>query len=342
MTQTPALFRASRRRPAMSLIELLVVVAIMAVLIGLLLPAVQKVREAAARTQCQNHLKQLGLATHQYEAAMGHFPGLGTLPHQDSVFARILPYVEQSGLDQLIARNQPLFAAYVDGSGLNPVQAKAASTVVGLYLCPSDAATPLAPSPFDGAILAGTNYVANAGTGTGTFYDLRFPTDGLFWYGSKVRHTDVTDGVSNTLMYSEALLGTGFDTFEMQPTDARRQWAGLYALTVPNTTKPGTSPPITDDLCMMPCMWHGTRGNGWIGGQVFRTAFTTYHMPNDPMPDCGAWDMGRYKVASNHPRGANMILADGSVHFVMDMVDMETWRAISTKGTAEPVGDFCG
>ena len=89
-------------------------------------------------------------------------------------------------------------------------------------------------------------------------------------------------------------------------------------------------------------MWHGNRGQGWIGGQVFRTAFTTYHMPNDTMPDCRAFDLGRYKAASNHPRGVNMILADGSVHFVVDMIDMDTWRAISTRQNCEPVGDFCG
>jgi competence protein ComGC len=330
------------RRPAVTLLELLVVIAVIGLLIGLLLPAVQRVRESANRVTCQNHLKQLGLAVHQFEVARGHFPGLGTLPHQDSVFARILPFVEQDALYQLIARDKPLFAAYADGSGLNPVQARAASTVVNLFLCPSDGAEPLATSPFDGAILAGSNYVANAGTGTGTKYDLRFPTDGLFWYGSKVKPLDVTDGISTTLLFSEALRGTGVDTYETEPADARRQWAGLYAMVLPNTDRPGTTPPISDETCMMPCMWHGTRGTGWVGGQVFRTAFTTYHMPNDPMPDCGAWDMGRYKASSNHPRGLNMILADGSVHFVVDMIDMDTWRAISTRQNCEPVGDYCG
>jgi prepilin-type N-terminal cleavage/methylation domain-containing protein len=336
MTRIP-----QRPRTAYSLIELLVVVAIIAVLIGFLLPAVQRVRESAHRVACQNHLKQLGLAVHQYEAAQGFFPGLGKLPHQDSVFARLLPYIELDALDRLIDRSQPLFAPYAEGSGLNPIQARAAGTVVGHFICPSENMEPLSTAP-DGTILAGCNYVANAGTGTGTNYDLRFPTDGLFWYGSKVRHTDVTDGVSTTLLFSEALLGLGFDVDAMQPTDPRRQWAGLYAIAVPNTDRPGTSPPITDDLCMMPCMWHGNRGQGWIGGQVFRTAFTTYDMPNDPMPDCGAFDLGRYKAASNHPRGLNMILADGSVHFVVDMIDMDTWRAISTRQNCEPVGDFCG
>jgi prepilin-type N-terminal cleavage/methylation domain-containing protein len=334
--------RPPRPRNAYSLIELLVVLAIIAVLIGFLLPAVQRVRESAHRAACQNHLKQLGLAVHQYEAAQGFFPGLGKLPHQDSVFARLLPYLELEALERQIIRNQPLFAPYGEGGRLNGIQARPAATVVGLFLCPSENMEALSVA-HDGETLAGSNYVANAGTGTGTNYDLRFQTDGLFWYGSKVRHTDVQDGVSTTLLFSEALLGLGYDTVDtMQPVDPRRQWAGLYALINPHVDKPGSSPPINEEICMMPCMWHGNRGQGWIGGQVFRTAFSTYHMPNDPMPDCGAYDLGHFKAASNHPRGVNMILADGSVHFVVDMIDLETWRAISTRQNCEPVGDYCG
>ena len=85
-------------------------------------------------------------------------------------------------------------------------------------------------------------------------------------------------------------------------------------------------------------MWHGNRGQGWIGGQVFRTAFTTYHMPNDPMPDCGAYDLGRYKAASNHPRGLNMILADGSVHFVKNTVSQLTWVQLLSKSDGQVTG----
>ena len=325
-------------RHAMTLIELLVVIAIVAVLIGLMMPAVQRVREAANRATCQNHLKQIGLAAHQFEVHRGHFPGLGGLGHQDSVLAQVLPYLEQDALERLIVRSQPVFIPDAQGGGLHPAQERAAATVLPLFLCPSDGAPPLVGAQ----ALAGTNYVANAGTGTGTFYDLRFPTDGMFWYGSKIKHSDVTDGVSTTLMFSESLRGDGVDSFDMTPVDPRRQWAGLFAIVVPNADRPGTTPPLTDEMCENPCQWHGNRNVGWIGGQVFRAAFNTYHMPNDRMPDYGAWDTGRFKGASNHPNGLNMILGDGSVHFVVNMIDHETWRAISTRGTAEPVGDYCG
>src|SRR5262245_1259085 len=148
--------RPLRPRNAYSLIELLVVLAIIAVLIGFFLPAVQRVRESAHRVACQNHLKQLGLAVHQYEAAQGFFPGLGKLPHQDSVFARLLPYLELDALDRQITRNQPLFAAYADGSQLNPIQAKAAATVVSQFVCPSENME-LLSTMWDGTILAGCN-----------------------------------------------------------------------------------------------------------------------------------------------------------------------------------------
>ena len=80
----------------------------------------------------------------------------------------------------------------------------------------------------------------------------------------------------------------------------------------------------------------------WLGGPGQRSVFNTYLMPNDPMPDCGAMGLGRYKASSGHPGGVNMILGDGSVHFVKDHIEPETWRAISTRSDAEVVGSYCG
>jgi prepilin-type N-terminal cleavage/methylation domain-containing protein len=334
--------RSSRR--AFTLIELLVVLAIVALVVGLLMPAVQKVRESASYTSCRNNLKQIGLAIHHYEVSNGYYPGVGTESHQDSVLARLLPYLELDSLHQRIDPNRPVINPRADYGILDPAQLEAARTVVRRFLCPAENRPPLFTN-YDAPTLAGTSYVANAGTGTGTYYDFRYPTDGVFWYGSKLRHKDITDGISSTMFFSEALLGTGTDVYVVGNMDPRRHWMSTGCLASPAADRPGTNPPLTDQLCMATMIgmtWRGDRNVSWIGGPGHRTLFNTYLMPNDAMLDCGSYGLGRFKAASNHPGGVNMVLGDGSVHFIKNHIDIGTWRALSTRGSAEAIPSYCG
>jgi prepilin-type N-terminal cleavage/methylation domain-containing protein len=212
-------------RKGFTLIELLVVIAIIAVLVGLLVPAVQKVRGAANRMSCSNNLKQLGLATANHDATKGYFPGLAdgapnglfNASYAFGVLANLLPYVEQENLQKLIDFSKQATLSGWRGD-INPVHDAACATVVKTFLCPSDGQSSLfggqprsaTPATFT---TAGTNYVFNMGSGTATGqqvnYDAQFQTDGMFWYGSRNSFRDIVDGSSNTLLVSECLLGPG-------------------------------------------------------------------------------------------------------------------------------------
>jgi prepilin-type N-terminal cleavage/methylation domain-containing protein/prepilin-type processing-associated H-X9-DG protein len=219
--------KRSRCRSGFTLIELLVVIAIIGVLISLLLPAVQKVREAANRTKCSNNLKQIGLVLHMYQDTNGAFPpGVvdpaetpnGTPPHQGyhpwwSWMAVTMAYYEQDNLYKEADdwAHRPGFYYWPWGNpGNNPPPNPALATVVQLWICPSDPRVSFATDANGGGSwtlhVAFTEYLGVAGysgDSTNGSHDDQTERNGILYMKSKVRLMDVTDGLSNTLMVGE-------------------------------------------------------------------------------------------------------------------------------------------
>ena len=328
-----------KRPMGFTLIELLVVIAIIAVLIALLLPAVQQAREAARRTQCKNNLKQLGLATMNYESTYNMLPAVNGATTQTAFSAqsKVLPFADQANLQNLINFNIPLTTGSGGAQVINPLQQAAVQTVIPFFLCPSDGG----PAQFSNSsgIGAPTNYMVNAGTGEITAagvqqYDLAKPNDGLFYYGSRMPLAAITDGTSNTLLMAESIRGNN-QAIGMAPggLDARRVLIQLG----------GSQPALTDAYCQSyvgGSKMSGRRGNFWIWGNAMNTAFNTHFQPNQLAFDCSANGMGFFKVASLHVGGAHVGLCDGSVRFISENIDHVAWQSLSTRAGGEVVGDF--
>ena len=303
------------RRSAFTLIELLVVIAIIAILIGLLVPAVQKVREAAARTQCQNNLKQIGLAMHAYHDSYKKLPPGGDALGF-SAQAYLLPYLEQANLFRRINfSTAPVGAA----------NSFADAQVIPVFVCPSDPQTSVPNG------MAGNNYVWNYGS------DILFhsnSTRGVFMFGNAtVTLLAITDGTSNTAAFCERRKGDFNNGVITPQTDLMNP--------------PGS--PTTDDQAVAMCnsfdatnpgyQWRSDYGAYWIQA-LHWTMYQHVNLPNTygcafPPQYCSM------PANSGHTSGVNLLLCDGSVRLVSDGISLYTWRALGTRNGSEVLGsDF--
>ena len=333
----------NRRRSAFTLIELLVVIAIIAILIGLLLPAVQKVREAAARAKCLNNVKQMSLALHNYHDANNVFPvGKGASYAGAPVYARwsahalLLPFIEQNPLYQSIDFNFPpdtpgmagvvnFMPAYSNPGGQNSAASRA---VVSIFLCPSD-----------GAIVDGTwpgvnNYVGSQGVQFMCDLSDAQPStlapneqpDGILYFKSRVKMADVKDGMSNTAVFSEKIRGRGIPDPKADMKIFSNQSTLDAAYQACQAIDPKTATPLTSK-----------QGYSWVMGEMCCTTYNHVSPPNTTTCAGTNFTGNMSNMAmvvpptSFHMGGVNVGFGDGSVRFIRDGVDLASWRAMGTR-----------
>jgi prepilin-type N-terminal cleavage/methylation domain-containing protein/prepilin-type processing-associated H-X9-DG protein len=320
------------RRKGFTLIELLVVIAIIAILIGLLLPAVQKVRAAAQRMQCSNNLKQLGLAAFNYESTNGRFPSGLNLPISNqsgavfpsdweytsglwgnpptpgqfiSLFEALLPYIEQDNLQKNLDLTQ---REYANCLGPNSTGAQ----VIKILICPSDVLPPGNVTTYTTGgktyYFGMNSYGGNGGT-YGYYYDQGlYKTDGVFYINSSVRIADITDGTSNTLLFGE-----------------RYHWDPGWNKGTTNITNLGG--------------WAWANYNATEDYILSARVPVNYMIPpGQPNPPPFAFTDPRIcAFGSGHVGGANFTLADGSVRFLTltSNTDLPVLQALATRAGGE-------
>jgi prepilin-type N-terminal cleavage/methylation domain-containing protein/prepilin-type processing-associated H-X9-DG protein len=344
-------------RSAFTLIELLVVIAIIAVLIGLLLPAVQKVREAAARMSCMNNLKQLGLALHNYHDANGTLPPgdfcsknppaqYGTTYNGHTFLALLLPYIEQGNIYTKMDWTTPGYAftnwnSQADTKGFVYPDFPLVTTIIKTFLCPSSNVSPMynldgtssSSSPGGGQVQwYGYGYNALAITeykgimGSGRQNQIR-STLGVLYRDSKVSLPQIPDGTSNTMAIGEQ---SG-----LTQGQKLNPWGGCGWNSSPwdmgcvdDFNPDGSLQAGGDYQYFLRSVWYPVNGPYYYyekdpAGDVRQDPSN----PNIPI----VLTMARSSLKSNHTGGVNILLCDGSVHFISSSTDLTTLWALADR-----------